>query len=39
MGYDCPGEVKRMVPGAPNLAFVKDPDGYMIELIETRFAA
>lgn len=27
---------KHMVPGAPALAFVKDPDGYSIELIQTR---
>lgn len=27
---------KRMVEGAPQLAFVKDPDGYAIELIQTR---
>ena len=27
---------KHMVPGAPALAFVKDPDGYPIELIQTR---
>lgn len=26
---------KKMVPGAPKLAFVKDPDGYAIELIQT----
>lgn len=26
---------KMMVPGAPALAFVKDPDGYAIELIQT----
>ncbi|MFL7962149.1 lactoylglutathione lyase [Pseudomonas kielensis] len=26
---------KIMVPGAPALAFVKDPDGYSIELIQT----
>lgn len=28
-------EPKSMLPGAPALAFVKDPDGYAIELIET----
>ena len=27
---------KAMVAGAPQLAFVKDPDGYAIELIQTR---
>lgn len=27
---------KHMVPGAPALAIVKDPDGYPIELIQTR---
>jgi len=27
---------KPMMPGAPELAFVKDPDGYAIELIQTR---
>lgn len=27
---------KRMMPGTPRLAFVKDPDGYAVELIETR---
>ena len=27
---------KRMLEGAPALAFVKDPDGYSIELIQTR---
>lgn len=26
---------KKMVPGAPHLAFAKDPDGYMVELIQT----
>lgn len=26
---------KHMVPGAPALAFVRDPDGYSIELIQT----
>jgi lactoylglutathione lyase len=26
---------KKMVAGAPHLAFVKDPDGYSIELIQT----
>lgn len=36
LGYECPTQPKRMVPGAPHLAFTKDPDGYMIELIETR---
>jgi lactoylglutathione lyase len=29
-------EPKHMVAGAPALAFVKDPDGYSIELIQTR---
>jgi lactoylglutathione lyase len=29
---------KPMMPGAPELAFVKDPDGYSIELIQTRRA-
>jgi lactoylglutathione lyase len=28
-------EPKQMLPGAPALAFVKDPDGYAIELIQT----
>lgn len=27
---------KQMLPGAPQLAFVKDPDGYAIELIQIR---
>lgn len=27
---------KKMVPGAPHIAMVKDPDGYTIELIQTR---
>lgn len=27
---------KQMVAGAPKLAFLKDPDGYMVELIQTR---
>jgi len=27
---------KAMMPGAPQLAFVKDPDGYAIELIQIR---
>jgi lactoylglutathione lyase len=27
---------KHMVPGGPALAFVKDPDGYAVELIQTR---
>ena len=27
---------KRLMPGAPQLCFVKDPDGYAIELIETK---
>jgi lactoylglutathione lyase len=26
---------KRLLPEAPALAFVKDPDGYSIELIQT----
>lgn len=39
MGYECPTQPKRMVPGAPHLAFAKDPDGYMIELIETNYKA
>lgn len=30
---------KSLVAGAPLLAFVKDPDGYAIELIQTRRAA
>jgi lactoylglutathione lyase len=30
---------KSMVAGAPLLAFVKDPDGYSIELIQTRRSA
>lgn len=29
---------KKMVPGAPHLAFVTDPDGYAIELIQTNRA-
>ena len=28
-------EPKRLLPAAPALAFVKDPDGYSIELIQT----
>lgn len=28
-------EPKHLLPGAPALAFVKDPDGYAIELIQT----
>jgi len=28
-------EPKRLLPSAPALAFVKDPDGYAIELIQT----
>lgn len=28
-------EPKTLLPGAPALAFVKDPDGYSIELIQT----
>ena len=35
LGYECPVQPKKMVPGAPKLAFARDPDGYMIELIET----
>jgi len=27
---------KQMVPGGPALAFIKDPDGYAVELIQTR---
>ncbi len=34
-GYEISTEPKQMLPGAPMLAFVKDPDGYAIELIET----
>lgn len=28
-------EPKSLLPGAPALAFIKDPDGYLIELIQT----
>ncbi|MBK7285359.1 MAG: VOC family protein [Sphingomonadales bacterium] len=30
-----PIEPKTLLPGAPALAFIKDPDGYSIELIQT----
>lgn len=34
-GVEITVEPKVMLPGAPALAFVKDPDGYAIELIQT----
>ena len=34
-GHEITVEPKSMLPGAPKLAFVKDPDGYSIELIQT----
>ena len=37
-GGTCTLRPKKMVPGAPALAFVKDPDGYPIELIQNRHA-
>ncbi len=34
-GIAITAEPKVLLPGAPALAFVKDPDGYAIELIQT----
>lgn len=34
-GIDITVEPKILFPGGPSLAFVKDPDGYSIELIQT----
>ncbi len=34
-GVEITVEPKVMLPGAPALAFAKDPDGYAIELIQT----
>ena len=34
-GIEITTEPKRLLPSAPALAFVKDPDGYPIELIQT----
>jgi lactoylglutathione lyase len=34
-GAEIPTRPKKMVSGAPHLAFAKDPDGYLIELIQT----
>ena len=36
MGAEIPVPPKKMVAGAPYMAFAKDPDGYMVELIQTR---
>ncbi|MEQ9394354.1 lactoylglutathione lyase [Haliea sp.] len=38
-GVEITTEPKSLLPGAPALAFVKDPDGYSIELIQTYKAA
>lgn len=38
-GIDSVTEPRILLPGAPALAFVKDPDGYAIELIQTARAA
>lgn len=34
LGAEVPTRPKQMVAGAPFIAFVKDPDGYRIELIQ-----
>ncbi|MBP7137207.1 MAG: VOC family protein, partial [Sphingomonadaceae bacterium] len=34
-GVEISVEPKTLLPGAPALAFIKDPDGYSIELIQT----
>ena len=34
-GIDILSGPKSLLPGAPALAFIKDPDGYAIELIQT----
>lgn len=38
LGVQIPVRPKRQAPGAPRLAFARDPDGYSIELIQTRCA-
>ena len=38
IGAQIPVQPKKMAPGAPRIAFAKDPDGYQIELIQTRRA-
>jgi lactoylglutathione lyase len=35
LGIKIEVEPKVLIPGAPALAFIKDPDGYSIELIQT----
>jgi lactoylglutathione lyase len=35
VGAEIPTRPKTMVAGAPHLAFAKDPDGYLVELIQT----
>ncbi len=36
MGYEITLQPKVVVPGGPHIAFVKDPDGYSVELIQIR---
>lgn len=36
MGAEITVRPKPLIPGGPAVAFVKDPDGYEIELIQTR---
>jgi lactoylglutathione lyase len=38
LGAQITVQPKKMVAGAPYIAFAKDPDGYQIELIQTRRA-
>ena len=38
-GYEVTLQPKAMIEGAPKLAFAKDPDGYLIEFIETNAMA
>jgi lactoylglutathione lyase len=38
LGAQITVQPKKMLAGAPNIAFAKDPDGYQIELIQTRRA-
>jgi lactoylglutathione lyase len=36
MGAEITARPKVLIPGGPAVAFVKDPDGYEVELIQTR---
>jgi lactoylglutathione lyase len=36
MGVQITAQPKALIPGGPAVAFVKDPEGYEVELIQTR---